>query len=72
VLGMALADFDEKRKTVTLRLKGDRDEHRVPVTDGFWPLFRRYLTGERSMTTATPAAWLGLRRSKPPVTKKGV
>jgi integrase len=64
VLGMALADVDETRKTITVRLKGDRDEHRVPVTDDFWPLFHRYLTEERDTTPATPAAWVGLRRGK--------
>ena len=64
VLGMALADVDETRKTITVRLKGDRDEHRVPVTDDFWPLFHRYLTEERGTTPATSAAWVGLRRGK--------
>jgi site-specific recombinase XerC len=61
---MVLADVDEMRKTITVRLKGDRDEHRVPVTDDFWPLFHRYLTEERGTTPATPAAWVGLRRGK--------
>ena len=64
VLGMVLADVDERRKTITVRLKGDRDEHRVPVTDDFWPLFHRYLREERGATTATSAAWLGLRRGQ--------
>ena len=64
VLGMALADVDERRRTITVRLNGDRDEHRVPVTDDFWPLFHRYLTEERGTTPPTPAAWLGLRRGK--------
>ena len=64
VLGMGLADVDDKRKTITVRLKGDRDEHRVPVTDDFWPLFHHYLTEERGTTPATPAAWVGLRRGK--------
>jgi site-specific recombinase XerD len=64
VLGMALADVDETRKTITVRLKGDRDEHRVPVTDDFWPLFHRYLKEERGKTAATPVAWVGLRRGK--------
>jgi integrase/recombinase XerD len=64
VLGMGLTDVDERRKTITVRLKGDRDDHRVPVTDDFWPLFHRYLTEERGTTATTPAAWLGLRRGK--------
>ena len=43
VLGMTLDDVDRKRRTVTVRLKGARDEHRVPVTDDFWPLLDMYL-----------------------------
>lgn len=64
VLGMDLADIDERRRTITVRLKGDRDEHRVPVTDDFWPLFRRYLADERGTSVTTPAAWLGVRKGK--------
>jgi len=47
---------------VTVLLKGSRDEHRVPVTDDFWPLLERYLTEERSAAAPTPAAWLAMRK----------
>lgn len=62
VLGMTLADFDRVHGMITVRLKGARDEHRVPVTDDFWPLFDKYLAHERLTIISTPAAWLGLRR----------
>ena len=64
VLGMELADIDERRRTITVRLKGDRDEHRVPVTDDFWPTFHRYLADERETIATTPAAWLSVRKGK--------
>lgn len=64
VLGMQMDDIDERRRTITVRLKCDRDEHRVPVTEDFWPLFRRYLADERGMSVATSAAWLGMRKGK--------
>ena len=64
VRGIELADIDEKRGTITVRLKGDRDEHRVPVTDDFWPLFHRYLADERGTTATTTAAWLSMRKGK--------
>jgi len=61
ILGMTLADTDGGRKTITVRLKGARDEHRVPVTDDFWPLLHRYMEEERK-GHATTALWIGLRR----------
>jgi integrase/recombinase XerD len=64
ILGMELADIDERRRTITVRLKGARDEHCVPVTDDFWPLLQRYLTKERKPDRNTPALWLALRRGK--------
>ena len=64
ILGMTLADVDERGRAITVRLKGARDEHQVPVTDDFWPVFHRYLNEERVPTNATSAAWLGLRRGK--------
>jgi integrase len=64
LLGMELVDIDESRRTITVRLKGNRDEHRVPVTDDFWPLFHRYLADERGMTETTSAAWLAVRKGK--------
>lgn len=63
LLGMRLHDVDERTSTVLVRLKGARDEHRVPVTEDFWPLWRRYLVEDRCWA-ATPAAWVGLRRGK--------
>jgi integrase/recombinase XerD len=63
VLGMTLADFDRVHGMITVRLKGARDEHRVPITDDFWPLFDKYVAHERLTSVTTPAAWLGLRRS---------
>ena len=62
ILGMELADIDERRRTITVRLKGARDEHRVPVTDDFWPLLQRYLAEERKANSGTRALWLALRR----------
>ena len=64
VLGMTLRDFDRERGMITVLLKGSRDEHRVPVTDDFWPLFDRYLKEERLGPAATMAVWVGLRRSR--------
>jgi site-specific recombinase XerD len=61
ILGMTLADTDARRKTITVRLKGARDEHRVPVTDDFWPLLHRYMEEERRGDNLT-ALWIGLRR----------
>ena len=62
VLGMTLADFDRAHGMITVQLKGTRDEHRVPITDDFWPFFDKYLAHERPTSVSTPAAWLGLRR----------
>jgi integrase len=64
VLGMTLADIDERTRTITVRLKGARDEHVVPITDDFWPLFHHYLTHERPTDPALQAAWVGLRKSQ--------
>lgn len=61
VLGMRLVDVDRRRRTVTVRLKGARDEHRVPVTDDWWPLLGEYLDGERG-SPPTPALWVGRRQ----------
>ena len=62
ILGMTLSDVDEQHQTITVRLKGARQEHRVPVTDDFWPLFRRYLQTERRPSERTKAAWVAQRR----------
>lgn len=62
ILGMRLADLDQNRSMITVRLKGARDEHRVPVTEDFWPMLRRYLNDERSTDGGSKALWSGLRR----------
>ncbi|MDQ2834601.1 MAG: tyrosine-type recombinase/integrase [Acidobacteriota bacterium] len=62
ILGMTLADIDQSRSMITVRLKGARDEHRVPVTEDFWPMFRRYLAEERTTGGDSTALWVGLRR----------
>lgn len=64
VLGMGLADLDRRASTVVVRLKGARDQHRVPVTAEFWTAFDRYAQGERG-DAPTEAAWVGLRRGWP-------
>lgn len=61
-LGMRTHDLDQQRGLLTVRLKGSRDEHRVPVTADFWPLLRRYLREERPAEAPTAALWLGFRR----------
>ena len=62
VLGMCAHDVDEQRGLVTVRLKGSRDEHRVPVTRDFWPLLRRYVREERAADAPMAALWVGFRR----------
>ncbi len=42
ILGMTFTDVDERAGTISVLLKGARDEHRVPVTDDFWPLYHLY------------------------------
>jgi site-specific recombinase XerD len=62
ILGMARTDLDERSGTIIVRLKGARDEHRVPVTDDFWPPYHLYLTEERPASVTTPAAWISFRK----------
>lgn len=62
VLGMTLDDIDRKRSTITVRLKGARDEHRVPVTDDFWPLLDKYLDAERRASQEIKALWTAARK----------
>lgn len=61
VLGMRVTDLDEASSTIVVRLKGARDEHRVPITHDFWPLYRGYIDHERG-EVRSQAAWVGLRR----------
>jgi integrase/recombinase XerD len=58
VLGMSLADLDRRSGTITVRLKGARDEHRVPIVEEFWAAFARYLREERGFGAPGDAAWL--------------
>jgi site-specific recombinase XerD len=62
VLGMRLADIDQSHGMITVRLKGARDEHRVPVTEDFWPVLRNYLGSERVAHDNSKALWIDLRR----------
>jgi integrase/recombinase XerD len=64
VLGMTLDDIDRKRRTITVRLKGARDEHRVPVTDDLWPLLDKYLSAERRASGEINALWIAARKGK--------
>lgn len=59
-----MADLDRRSSTIVVRLKGARDEHRVPVTEEFWRLFDLYLEHERRDVPGAPA-WVGLRRGWP-------
>jgi site-specific recombinase XerD len=64
ILGMSLSDVDRKRSLIVVRLKGARDEHRVPVTDDFWPVYERYLKEERRTTEDSEALWVALRKGR--------
>jgi len=59
---MTLDDVDCKRRTITVRLKGARDEHRVPVTDDFWPLLDKYLGAERCASKEIKPLWTAARK----------
>jgi len=64
ILGMRLGDLDRRSGTVVVRLKGARDEHRVPVSDDFWPVFARYLGEERGLGGPEDPAWIMFRRGR--------
>jgi integrase len=64
ILGMSLSDIDRKRSLIVVRLKGARDEHRVPVTDDFWPVYERYIKEERRTTEDSEALWVALRKGR--------
>lgn len=64
VLGMSMTDLDRRASTIVVRLKGARDEHRVPATSEFWRLFDLYLEHERRDAPGQ-AVWVGLRRGWP-------
>ena len=64
VLGMELKDVDRKRRLITVRLKGARDEHRVPIADDFWPLYDKYLRTERRASSDESALWIASRKGQ--------
>jgi integrase/recombinase XerD len=64
ILGMRLGDLDRRSGTIVVRLKGARDEHRVPVSDDFWPVFARYLGQERGLGGPEDPAWVMFRRGR--------
>lgn len=64
ILGMSLLDIDRKRRLIVVRLKGARDEHRVPVTDDFWSVYERYIKEERRTTEDSEALWIALRKGR--------
>ena len=62
ILGMRLRDLDRASGSVVVRLKGARDEHRVPVSDDFWPIFSGYVGCERGVGDPEDPAWVMFRR----------
>jgi integrase/recombinase XerD len=58
---MRLADLDRQAASVVVRLKGARDEHRVPVGDDFWRRFSAYVREERGLGEPHAPAWVTLR-----------
>jgi integrase len=64
ILGMSLSDIDRKRSLIVVRLKGARDEHRVPITDDFWAFYERYLKEERRTSEDSEALWVALRKGR--------
>jgi site-specific recombinase XerD len=64
ILGMSLSDIDRKRSLIVVRLKGARDEHRVPVTDDFWPVYELYLKDERRAPEECEVLWVALRKGR--------
>jgi site-specific recombinase XerD len=64
ILGMELEDIDRKRRFITVRLKGARDQHRVPVTDDFWPIYEEYLRTERRAAADVHAVWIASRKGQ--------
>jgi integrase/recombinase XerD len=59
-----LEDVDRKRRFITVRLKGARDQHRVPVTDDFWPIYEEYLRNERRAAPDVRAVWIASRKGQ--------
>jgi integrase/recombinase XerD len=61
---MELEDVDRTRRFITVRLKGARDQHRVPVTDDFWPIYEEYLRTERRAAPDVHAVWIASRKGQ--------
>ncbi|WGF90777.1 tyrosine-type recombinase/integrase [Marinivivus vitaminiproducens] len=61
VLGLALHDIDPSQRTITVRLKGSRQMHIVPVGEAFWPIYSEYLRVERGVQIHS-AAWISFRK----------
>jgi integrase/recombinase XerD len=61
---MALSDIDRKRSLIVVRLKGARDEHRVPITEDFWRVYEHYLKEERHTSHDSQALWVALRKGR--------
>jgi site-specific recombinase XerD len=61
---MELEDVDRKRRLITVRLRGARDQHRVPVTDDFWPIYEDYLRNERCAAPDVHAVWIASRKGQ--------
>ena len=57
-MSIASGDF------ITVRLKGARDQHRVPVTDDFWPIYEEYLRTERRAAPDVHAVWIASRKGR--------
>lgn len=64
LLGVSLGNLDRRSGSVLVRLKGARDQHRVPVADDFWPLFARYVREERGLGEPADAAWVAMRKGR--------
>ena len=64
ILGMELEDVNRSRRFITVRLKGARDQHRVPVTDDFWPIYEEYLRTERRAAPGVHAVWIASRKGR--------
>jgi integrase/recombinase XerD len=64
ILGMELEDIDRKRRFITVRLKGVREQHCVPVTDDFWPICEEYLRSERRAAPDVQAVWIASRKGQ--------
>ena len=64
ILGMELEDVDRKRRFITVRLKGAREQHRVQVTDDFWPIYEEYLRTERRAAPDVHPVWIASRKGR--------